>query len=86
MFRTDAHNAGRKTSYTVDSLRTVLGQDSFRNVKPGSKTRESHFVECDDGGAAQPQVVLQRELGARNLPLVREALQLPAQLGALRQS
>jgi hypothetical protein len=46
----------------------------------------SCLVERDDAGAAQPQVVLQRQARAFHLALLGLAAQLPGQLGTLRQA
>ena len=44
------------------------------------------LVEGDDAGAAQAQVVLQRQPGAVHLALVGLAAQLPGEFGALCQA
>src|SRR5687767_12375540 len=43
-------------------------------------------VDGDDGRAAQPDVVLERDLRAIDLPLVRLAAELPGELGALGEA
>ena len=53
------------------------------SVRLGSGRR---LVDGDHGGAAEADVVLQGDLGALDLALVRLAAQLPGQLRALRQA
>ena len=43
-------------------------------------------VRGDDGGAAETDVVLQADLRAVDLTLVRQAADLPVELGALREA
>ena len=47
---------------------------------------DGRLVNGDDSGAAEPDVVLQADLGVLDLTLVRVAADLPGQLAALREA